>query len=144
MEIDCEPEDSLISSFDEDCVRLGGVKDMRLEAEAVVSDVLFAVTEMYVSQSLDCAHDVAYINVEIREGTRFCLELTEAGLRVRHFRHGIYLHILYTHTVYIYIYISVYIHIYIYSFSRRFHPKRHPRESFTKVHKSLIHTLIGH
>ncbi|XP_062326068.1 GSK3-beta interaction protein [Osmerus eperlanus] len=82
MEIDCEPEDSLISSFDEDCVQLGGVKDMRLEAEAVVSDVLFAVTEMYVSQSLDCALDVAYINVEIREGTRFCLELTEAGLRV--------------------------------------------------------------
>lgn len=82
MEIDYEPEDSLVSSFDEDCVELGGVKDMRLEAEAVVNDVLFAVTEMYVSQSLDCALDVAYINVETREGNRYCLELTEAGLRV--------------------------------------------------------------
>lgn len=57
---------------------------MRLEAEAVVKDVLFAVAEMYVSQNLDSALDVAYINVEIREGNRYCLELTEAGLRVRH------------------------------------------------------------
>ncbi|KAM4625173.1 GSK3-beta interaction protein isoform 1-T2 [Polymixia lowei] len=82
MEIDCQPEDSIVSSFDEDCVELGDVKDMRLEAEAVVNDVLFAVSEMYVSQSLDSALDVAYINVETREGNRYCLELTEAGLRV--------------------------------------------------------------
>lgn len=83
MEIDCQPEEPIVSSFDEDCVELGDVKDMRLEAEAVVNDVLFAVTEMYVSQSLNSALDVAYINVETREGNRYCLELTEAGLRVR-------------------------------------------------------------
>lgn len=83
MEIDCQPEESIVSSFDEDCAVLGGVKDMRLEAEAVVNDVLFAVSEMHVSQSLNCASDVAYINVETREGNRYCLELTEAGLRVR-------------------------------------------------------------
>ncbi|XP_045143870.1 GSK3B-interacting protein isoform X2 [Echinops telfairi] len=53
------------------------VKDMRLEAEAVVSDVLFAVNSMRVSRSLRCADDVAYINVETREGSRYCLELTE-------------------------------------------------------------------
>ncbi|KAF3701264.1 GSK3-beta interaction protein [Channa argus] len=82
MEIDCQPEESIVSSFDGDCVELGDVKDMRLEAEAVVNDVLFAVEEMYVSQSLNSASDVAYINVEIREGNRYCLELTEAGLRV--------------------------------------------------------------
>jgi len=29
-------------------------------------------------------------------------------------------------------------HIYIYAFSRRFYPKRLPRESFTKVHRSMI------
>ncbi|CAL8272613.1 unnamed protein product [Merluccius merluccius] len=79
MEVDFQPEDS--SSFKEG-IELGDVKDMRLEAEAVVSDVLFAVSEMYVSQSLDSALDVAYINVETREGNRYCLELTEAGLRV--------------------------------------------------------------
>lgn len=83
MEIDCQPEDSIVSSFDDDCVELGDVKDMRLEAEAVVNDVLFAVSEMHVSQSLNSALDVAYINVETREGNRYCLELTEAGLRVR-------------------------------------------------------------
>ncbi|KAK2826119.1 hypothetical protein Q5P01_020333 [Channa striata] len=82
MEIDCQPEESIVSSFDEDCVELGDVKDMRLEAEAVVNDVLFAVGEMHVSQSLNSASDVAYINVETREGNRYCLELTEAGLRV--------------------------------------------------------------
>nr|XP_020446448.1 GSK3-beta interaction protein [Monopterus albus] len=82
MEIDYQPEESIVSSFDEDSVDLGDVKDMRLEAEAVVNDVLFAVTEMHVSQSLNSASDVAYINVEIREGNRYCLELTEAGLRV--------------------------------------------------------------
>ena len=31
-------------------------------------------------------------------------------------------------------------YIYIYSFSRRFYPKRLPKESFTKVHRSLIIT----
>ena len=30
--------------------------------------------------------------------------------------------------------------IYIYAFSRRFYPKRLPRESFTKEHRSLIIT----
>ncbi|KAJ3613031.1 hypothetical protein NHX12_019287 [Muraenolepis orangiensis] len=79
MEVDFQPEDS--SSFKES-IELGDVKDMRLEAEAVVSDVLFAVSEMYVSHSLDSALDVAYINVETRESNRYCLELTEAGLRV--------------------------------------------------------------
>ncbi|MEQ2209013.1 hypothetical protein XENOCAPTIV_022354 [Xenoophorus captivus] len=82
MEIDCPPEESITSTFDEDSVELGDVKDMRLEADAVVNDVLFAVVEMHVSQSLTSASDVAYINVETREGNRYCLELTEAGLRV--------------------------------------------------------------
>uniref|UniRef100_A0A3P8UFI5 Gsk3b interacting protein n=1 Tax=Cynoglossus semilaevis TaxID=244447 RepID=A0A3P8UFI5_CYNSE len=82
MEVDCQPEESIVPSFDDDCVVLGDVKDMRLEAEAVVNDVLFAVTQMYVSQNLASALDVAYINVETREGNRYCLELTEAGLRV--------------------------------------------------------------
>ncbi|XP_040055359.1 GSK3-beta interaction protein [Gasterosteus aculeatus] len=82
MDVDCQPEESVTSSFEEDCVVLGSVKDMSLEAEAVVKDVLFAVDEMHVSQSLNSASDVAYINVETREGNRYCLELTEAGLRV--------------------------------------------------------------
>lgn len=83
MEVDCQAEESIVSSFDEDSVVLGDVKDMRLEADAVVNDVLFAVSEMHVSQSLNNALDVAYINVETREGNRYCLELTEGGLRVR-------------------------------------------------------------
>lgn len=80
--MDCTPEELCKCSYEERCVELGEVKDMRLEAEAVVNDVLFAVTDMHVSRSLSSGLDVAYINVEIREGTRYCLELTEAGLRV--------------------------------------------------------------
>ncbi|XP_076834857.1 GSK3-beta interaction protein [Brachyhypopomus gauderio] len=82
MEVDCQPEDLPKSSYEERCAELGGGKDMRLEAEALVNDVLFAVSDMYVSTSLTNALDVAYINVETREGNRYCLELTEAGLRV--------------------------------------------------------------
>ncbi|XP_069493806.1 GSK3B-interacting protein isoform X3 [Ambystoma mexicanum] len=88
MEVDYNPIDLPINSdFKEDSEfkDLDGVdvKDMRLEAEAVVNDVLFAVGNMFVSKNLPCAVDVAYINVEIREGTRYCLELTEAGLRIK-------------------------------------------------------------
>lgn len=87
MEVDCTPEDLSKCSYEERCVELGEVKDMRLEAEAVVNDVLFAVTDMHVSHSLSSGLDVAYINVETREGQRYCLELTEAGLRVSDAKH---------------------------------------------------------
>lgn len=81
MEVDCQPEELPVSSYDERCVE-HGVKDMRLEAEAIVGDVLFAVSNMFVSTTLSSGLDLAFINVETREGTRFCLELSEAGLRV--------------------------------------------------------------
>lgn len=87
MEVDCKPEDLSKCSYEERCVELGEVKDMRLEAEAVVNDVLFAVSDMQVSHSLTSGLDVAYINVETREGHRYCLELTEAGLRVSDAKH---------------------------------------------------------
>lgn len=81
MEVDPQPEDRLLSAHDERCVE-HGVKDMRLEAEAIVSDVLFAVSDMFVSKTLSSGLDLAFINVETREGKRYCLELSEAGLRV--------------------------------------------------------------
>uniref|UniRef100_A0A7N4V1D3 GSKIP domain-containing protein n=1 Tax=Sarcophilus harrisii TaxID=9305 RepID=A0A7N4V1D3_SARHA len=74
-----EIEDSAFQDFERT-----DVKDMRLEAEAVVNDVLFAVSNMFVSKSLPCSDDVAYINVETRERNKYCLELSEAGLRVTH------------------------------------------------------------
>ncbi|XP_028572239.2 GSK3B-interacting protein isoform X1 [Podarcis muralis] len=87
MEMDCNPMDLSNNTGVEDNSEFKDfegtdVKDMRLEAEAVVNDVLFAVSNMFVSKSLPCAEDVAYINVETRERNRYCLELTEAGLRV--------------------------------------------------------------
>ncbi|XP_041942271.1 GSK3-beta interaction protein isoform X1 [Alosa alosa] len=81
MEVDYKLEDPK-APLEESSVQLGDVKDMRLEAEAVVSDVMFAVSHMAVSQALSGSSDTAYINVETREGDRYCLELSEAGLRV--------------------------------------------------------------
>ncbi|KAM5129505.1 GSK3B-interacting protein isoform 1-T5 [Mantella aurantiaca] len=86
MEVDYNPLDLPINTIhDQDLdsdLEGADVKDMRMEAEAIVNDVLFAVGNMFVSKNLACAVDVAYINVQIREGTRYCLELTDAGLRV--------------------------------------------------------------
>ncbi|XP_062863691.1 GSK3-beta interaction protein [Trichomycterus rosablanca] len=82
MEVDCQPEDVSKSTYEEQSVEHGGVKDMRLEAEAIISDVHFAVRDMFVSKTLSNRLDVAFINVETREGNRYCLELSEAGLRV--------------------------------------------------------------
>ncbi|NWW51608.1 GSKIP protein, partial [Pedionomus torquatus] len=87
METDCNPMEMPNNTGFEEDPDYGDfegtdVKDMRLEAEAVVNDVLFAVSNMFVSKTLPCAEDVAYINVETRERNRYCLELTEAGLRV--------------------------------------------------------------
>ncbi|KAM3919810.1 GSK3B-interacting protein [Leptodactylus fuscus] len=87
MEVDYNPVELPINVvYDSDTdlrdMEAADVKDMRLEAEAVVNDVLFAVTNMFVSKNLPCAVDMAYINVEIKEGTKYCLELTDAGLRV--------------------------------------------------------------
>ncbi|XP_069807382.1 GSK3B-interacting protein [Dendropsophus ebraccatus] len=87
MEVDCNPMELPINTIydnDSDLQNLEGaeVKDMSQEAEAIVNDVLFAVTNMFVSKNLLCAVDMAYINVEIKEGTKYCLELTDAGLRV--------------------------------------------------------------
>ncbi|XP_063804518.1 GSK3B-interacting protein isoform X2 [Pseudophryne corroboree] len=87
MEVDYNPVDlpiNIVYAQDAEFRDMEGteVKDMRQEAEAVVNDVLFAVANMFVSKNLPCALDMAYINVEIKEGTRYCLELTDAGLRV--------------------------------------------------------------
>ncbi|KAM8920807.1 GSK3B-interacting protein [Pelodytes ibericus] len=87
MEVDYNPLDIPINAvYEQDSdfrdFESTETKDMRLEAEAVVNDVLFAVGNMFVSKNLPCAVDAAYINVEIKEGTRYCLELTDAGLRV--------------------------------------------------------------
>ncbi|XP_056402095.1 GSK3B-interacting protein [Hyla sarda] len=87
MEVDCNPMELPINAVydtDSELWDLEGadVKDMRLEAEAIVNDVLFAVANMFVSKNLPCAVDMAYINVEIKEGNKYCLELTDAGLRV--------------------------------------------------------------
>ncbi|XP_078263149.1 LOW QUALITY PROTEIN: GSK3-beta interaction protein [Rhinoraja longicauda] len=76
------PNFSKFEEWEESDLEGADVKDMKVEAEAVVNDVNFAVSHMAVSQMLPIREDVAYINVETKERNRYCLELTEAGLRV--------------------------------------------------------------
>ncbi|XP_051882319.1 GSK3-beta interaction protein [Pristis pectinata] len=89
--MDCDPRvfnGSMFNNFskfedwEERDLEGADVKDMRVEAEAVVNDVNFAVNHMAVSKMLPIREDVAFINVETKERNRYCLELTEAGLRV--------------------------------------------------------------
>ncbi|XP_059816460.1 GSK3-beta interaction protein isoform X1 [Hypanus sabinus] len=91
QEMDCDPQvlnGSMFNDFskfedwEERDLEGADVKDMRVEAEAVVNDVNFAVNHMAVSKMLPIREDVAFINVETKERNRYCLELTEAGLRV--------------------------------------------------------------
>uniref|UniRef100_A0A4W3GBG5 Gsk3b interacting protein n=1 Tax=Callorhinchus milii TaxID=7868 RepID=A0A4W3GBG5_CALMI len=79
---------SVFGDWEESEFEVADVKDMRLEAEAVVNDVIFAVSHMSVSKYLPIGEDVAFINVETKEGNKYCLELTEAGLRVRFHSHS--------------------------------------------------------
>lgn len=74
---------SKFEDWEESDLEGADLKDMKVEAEAVVNDVNFAVNHMAVSNMLPIREDVAYINVETKERNRYCLELTEAGLRVR-------------------------------------------------------------
>lgn len=73
---------SKFEDWEESDLEGADLKDMKVEAEAVVNDVNFAVNHMAVSNMLPIREDVAYINVETKERNRYCLELTEAGLRV--------------------------------------------------------------
>ncbi|XP_037697704.1 GSK3-beta interaction protein-like [Choloepus didactylus] len=83
METDCNPMELSGPSGFEEGSELNGFEgtdkeDLSLEAEAVVNDVLFAV-HMFVSKGLHCPDD---INMGTKERSRYCLELTEARLRV--------------------------------------------------------------
>uniref|UniRef100_S4RLB4 Gsk3b interacting protein n=1 Tax=Petromyzon marinus TaxID=7757 RepID=S4RLB4_PETMA len=56
-------------------------KDMRTEADAIINDVVFAVRSMALSRTLPSSEYLAYINVETKEGQRYCVELSDMGLK---------------------------------------------------------------
>ncbi|CAM9466295.1 GSK3B-interacting protein [Lethenteron reissneri] len=57
-------------------------KDMRAEADAIINDVVFAVRAMALSRTLPSSEYLAYINVETKEGQRYCVELSDMGLKI--------------------------------------------------------------
>ncbi|KAK1339490.1 hypothetical protein QTO34_020173 [Cnephaeus nilssonii] len=86
METDCNPmELSSMSGFEENAELNGfegtDMKDMRLEAEAVVNDVLFAVNTMFSQKSYMPAGGCAFISLLANQGKSPRLERVQAGLR---------------------------------------------------------------
>ena len=63
------------SSFNE-------TKLLKIEAEAAVREISFAVEFVEISTKLKNSDDLAYMNIRTKEGTKYCVELTVQGYRV--------------------------------------------------------------
>lgn len=56
--------------------------DFRLEAEAVIKDIGFAVKSISISNKLPASRECVYLNVSTKESKRFCVELSVLGFLV--------------------------------------------------------------
>lgn len=52
------------------------------EAEAVISDISFAVKSINVSNSLPITDSAVYLNIEILEGQKYCVEMSRCGFKI--------------------------------------------------------------
>jgi hypothetical protein len=57
--------------------------DFRQEANAIISDINFAVQHIDVSSSLERSKDCVYMNIITLEGLTMCVRLNTCGLKVR-------------------------------------------------------------
>ncbi|XP_030843833.1 GSK3B-interacting protein-like [Strongylocentrotus purpuratus] len=55
---------------------------MKIEADAAVQEVAFAVKHVEISSKLPASDDVVYLNIVTKENDTFCIELTVQGFRV--------------------------------------------------------------
>jgi len=55
---------------------------MRIEAEAAVKEIEFAVGFAELSSKLSRSDDLVYINLQTKEGESYCVELCIQGFRV--------------------------------------------------------------
>ena len=57
---------------------------LRIEAEAAVTEVAFAVRHVEMSQKLACTDEVVYLNLRTKENETYTVELSVPGFRVSH------------------------------------------------------------
>jgi len=55
---------------------------MRIEAEDAIKEIKFAVAFAELSSKLSRSDDLVYINLQIKEGETYCVELCIQGFRV--------------------------------------------------------------
>ncbi|CAJ0585594.1 unnamed protein product, partial [Mesorhabditis spiculigera] len=57
------------------------------ESEAAIKELSFAVTSLCVSEMLPRTENLMFLNLTTKEGTSYCIELTEKGWRIASNRH---------------------------------------------------------
>ena len=62
-------------------------KILRIEVEAAIKEVAFAVDYVELSRTLPCTDNLVYFNLRTKESEVFCVELTVQGFRVSHPNH---------------------------------------------------------
>ena len=63
----------------------GEEKLLKIEAEAVLKEIEFAVEKVSISEKLPRSDDCIFLNLCSREKKKYCIELTVSGFRVRPF-----------------------------------------------------------
>ena len=63
-------------------------KILRIEVEAAIKEVAFAVDYVELSRTLPCTDNLVYFNLRTKESEVFCVELTVQGFRVSHPNHS--------------------------------------------------------
>ena len=59
-----------------------GDKLLRIEAQAAIKEVAFAVKNVVISKKLPNDEETMYMNLETKESETYCVEFTALGLRV--------------------------------------------------------------
>ena len=57
-------------------------ESVRCEAEAVISDISYAVKHIQISSTLQSTGDRIYLNIHTKEDQSFCMELSARGFRI--------------------------------------------------------------
>ncbi len=55
---------------------------LKIEAQAAVKEVAFAVKSVEMSKTLPATEELVYLNLRTKEDVPFCVELTVSGFRV--------------------------------------------------------------
>ncbi|XP_003730505.3 GSK3B-interacting protein [Strongylocentrotus purpuratus] len=72
----------MASDTDSSLLNESDIKLMKIEADAAVQEVAFAVKHVEISSKLPASDDVVYLNIVTKENDTFCIELTVQGFRV--------------------------------------------------------------